>query len=54
MADFRVVEERRKQEKETVRSRKEALRRQKREEQEKKWEERMERLTGPKETMAHE
>lgn len=54
LSDFRVVEERRKQEKETVRSRKEALRRQKREEQEKKWEEQMERLTGPKEMMAHE
>lgn len=46
VSDFRIVEERRKQEKETARSQKEALRRQKREEQERKWEAQIERLTG--------
>lgn len=48
LADFKIVEERRKQEKQTARSRKEEQRRQKREEQERKWEERMKKLRIPK------
>lgn len=48
LADFKIVEERRKQEKQTARSRKEEQRRQKREEQERKWEERMKKLRLPK------
>lgn len=44
LADFKIVEERRKQEKQVKQSRKEENRRQKREEQERKWEERMKKL----------
>lgn len=50
VSDFKVVEERRKQEKETARTKKEEARRQKREEQEQQWEARMQKLTAATQT----
>lgn len=50
VSDFKVVEERRKQEKETARTKKEEARRQKREEQEQQWEARMQKLTATTQT----
>lgn len=49
LSDFKLVEERRKQEKQTARAVKEEQRRRKREEQERQWEERMQKYQLPKE-----
>lgn len=47
LSDFKVVEERRKQEKETARSVREEKKRRKREERERQWEEQMQKLKKP-------